>query len=137
MKKGIIILSFLMLAEISFAQTCNCTIYPFKPASCRRQCNAKILKSATFSELKLILGLNEAVATKITNSDTSKIQSLDDYKVLLKRAEYNLLTETMENAVNTARVQYFFKATAEDRLKVDKLFEKSQPLLKERIKQDN
>jgi hypothetical protein len=111
MKKNLgisLIITFFSVAGFAQSKKCDCTIYPFKPDSCRNVCLYGILQSADTLELSLILGLSDTLSNKIArlnmvgnsqisfyfNSDYFNQRDIDTINDALKR-------------INDKQVKYF------------------------------
>lgn len=110
-------LVLLILSISSFAQTCDCTVYPFKPESCYKTCTGRLLKGSSPVELALILGLSESTVNAVAKIDTSKIKSLDDYKQSLKPTEYAEVFKSLGD-LNRTQADYFLNFSPLDRGKM-------------------
>ncbi|MCX5886064.1 MAG: hypothetical protein NT096_09185 [Proteobacteria bacterium] len=88
---------------------CDCTKYPFKPdPPCFNDCCVRFLETASPEEVSKVLGLDRETAQKISEiSPRGKAKgktiagrgprSLEDYRIVLSPAEFNLLDQRLRS----------------------------------------
>jgi hypothetical protein len=96
----IIVLLGLCATGRTFAdeEACNCKIYPYKPdPPCFKQCTALLLSTSSKSDLERILGLDPALAKKVSAQDAeltaAEKQELNEKLKDLNQAKVNALTK--------------------------------------------
>lgn len=90
-------IAILMVLSSTAAMACDCTIYPFTPASCTRICNARILNKASESSLNNVLGLPKQLTDKIvtTRKATGQQLSQNDFEQTLATDDVKVLHEKL------------------------------------------
>lgn len=110
------LLSILTLITLnsSSQKKCDCSIIPYKPDSCFNVCAGNILKNANDIDLTLVLGLDNALISKIIqiNKDSANI-SFKTYLSNLNGNEAEKLIQSI-NSLNKEQNQYLNK-TFEDK----------------------
>jgi hypothetical protein len=127
-KLFIICLVIILYSGNISAQTCDCTIVPYKPAACYKICTSKIVNTADTLEMRIILGLSSDVTKRVDSlrsafaNHLDSMPSLKRYKEFLTKEEYQQLNTSL-NTLNNAQAKYF-AVPLEDRKKVITNFDK-------------
>jgi hypothetical protein len=84
-------LAFSLLPAMLEGAQCDCTTYPFRPdPPCFNACCVAILNRASPETLERVVGLEPAIARKITEFKRAAVvpQSLEDYRRVLSQEEF-------------------------------------------------
>jgi len=125
MKKLILSVLFLLFtASFAVAQTCDCKIVPYTPASCFKPCTSTLLIDSTLEELLIIIGLKKGTAEKIVEynekNKAKKNRTIEDYKEVLKEEELIELENKLQS-LNESQINYLqipVKERKDDRAKL-------------------
>lgn len=123
MRKVFLLILALMVMSLNLqAQSCDCTIVPFKPKSCFRVCAPMVIQAASESELKLIVGLPSDLASKVYQLKPVLDNDLDNLSESLTEVEYTELVYKLNN-LSEAQAEYFGK-NIQERRKINRQFQK-------------
>ena len=118
-KKLLLSVVFISSAFICYSQNkCDCSITPYKPDSCFKQCAGGVLKNSTELDLKLVLGLKDDVAEKILrlniSSDSSAL-TLDKYLSQFDQKDQKTVLGALKS-LNQEQVKYLEKPVSERKI---------------------
>ncbi|HVE59839.1 MAG TPA: hypothetical protein VNB22_23705 [Pyrinomonadaceae bacterium] len=129
MKKLILSVLFLLFtASFAAAQTCDCKIVPYNPASCFSPCTASLIVDSTLEELLIVIGLKKETAEKIVEynekNKTKKTRTIEEYKAVLKDEELKELENKLQS-LNEGQINYFqisVKERKDERAKLARIY---------------
>lgn len=129
MKKLTLSLLFLLFtASVGMAQTCDCKIVPYTPASCFSPCTSTLIIDSTLEELLIVIGLKKGTAEKIIEynekNKTKKTRTIEDYKGVLKKEELEELEDKLQS-LNENQITYFrvpVKERKEERVRLARIY---------------
>jgi hypothetical protein len=98
MKLPLFTLVIAFAARSTFAE-CDCTITPFQPPSCAKECMAKIAAKATYGELTGLLHIEASVSKKIIDfPERASATSIEAYRGVLSDSELATYKAKVGNA---------------------------------------
>jgi|ERR1700730_673792 len=105
--KGLLSIMFLALASQSAFADCDCLITPF-PRSCAKECMAKVLAKAHYTDLNGTLGLSSSTSMKILEvPERDKLKSIDEYARVLNKQQLAEVQQKLSN-IDTRAVASIF-----------------------------